>query len=176
MEEIKNYRLGEFINEPEKLQEEYLKLLKLVAKKETIKELFELPFDFVYDLMNDGLPDLPTIIEAVAKIQGISKENALNIRIIEFFGLSKSLKEQIETVRTAFRSLGSKVQNPKFEMVGGSKRMAKYGIKNLSIPLAIKFNRLPSDIEKMSFGEVFTLKSYFTDKEQIDTEMKELKI
>ena len=177
MGDIINYSLREFYEQDAKTVQEYIALLSFLEPVETARELFYMKLKDVQqvkDLMQNGtLDDLRQIVQLVQKLK---KEEMFNMKIVEFFSLSASIKKQIQTIdRAEASSLTGKSYNSKWEMVKGGERMAKFGIYNtldkLSQGKLWKYNA----ILDMVYADVFTKLLMDTVSADLDYEMSQIK-
>ncbi|MFC6858799.1 hypothetical protein [Zunongwangia atlantica] len=128
MEEIKNYTLKEFLQQPPELIEEYSKLLKNLEPIETKNKIYELTLGEVEEIkQNFGNEDaLPHIYKYM---HGLSEDEFLKLKVTEFYALLNSITKQLENLLAMEeRELTPKHHDTKWEMVEGSKRLGKLGI------------------------------------------------
>lgn len=180
--EIKNYKLKDFLKQPTELIFDYINVLKHLKPIDTNNEVWYLSLkevEFIKE--NVGITNDESIIEIIGIVQGYEdiklpkwlkmilpkriesyinnskKRKVLNLRIIEFFGLLNSVKEQLEQINNAeLSSLVSSNPNMKWELVNGSDRLKRFGIynalENLSDGDILKWDK----IRELQYSEVFT--------------------
>ena len=175
--EIKNFKLIEYLNQPPKLIEEYLIVLRYIKPIETKQEIHFMSLrnvELIKTTIDSG-NDLD-LIEIISKVQNCTKEEVLDIPIIEFFGLLNSVRQQLEKIIAAEENaLTPSEVNVKFEIVDGMKRMSKFGIYNtlesLSGGDALKYEAYMN----MTYSEIFTILLMRKTASDIQNEMNKLK-
>jgi hypothetical protein len=165
------------MNQPREVVEKYLIILRHINTVETKRQLFNMKLkhvEFVKNNMNSN--DDKDMIEIVSKVQKCTNEEALDIPIIEFFGLLNSIRKQLEIIMTAEENalVSSKV-NIKWEMVEGSQRMSKFGIYNTLDKLTHKKPHLYKLYMNMIYSEIFTILLKWKTEEEIQEEMNNIK-
>jgi hypothetical protein len=129
---ITNYTLEEFSKQSPELISEYITALNYLPAKQTRRKIFHMKLkhvEFIKTNLGSGIDD--DLISIFAKVQKIKKNEVYKVEIIEFFGILNSIKEQIKEISTAEEtSLMPTYPDLKWEMVQGSKKMAKFGIVN----------------------------------------------
>lgn len=174
---IENFTLYEYLNQSPELIEQYLIALRYLKPIETKQPVYEMKLKDVEFFKNNinASNDLQ-LIEIVAMVQNCTKEDVLDIKIIEFFGLINSIREQIKVIVTAEENaLTPSEINIKWELVQGSERMAKFGIYNtlesLSGGDALKYEAYM----EMSYSEIFTILLMRKTASDIQSEMNKIK-
>ena len=154
---IENFTLIEFATKPKELIEEYLIALRYVPARKTKKQLFHMKLKHVEMIkQNINSSEDVDLIKIVAKVQEVKKENIYKLKIIEFFGLLNSIRDQLKQIIEAETTgLTSENIDYKWEMVEGSQRMSKFGIyntlENLSGGDILKYK----EIKNLKYSEVF---------------------
>ncbi|WP_431137468.1 hypothetical protein [Psychroserpens mesophilus] len=201
MEEIKNYKLKDFLKQPTELILEYVEILRLLKPIETKYDIYNLKLkevEFIKENLN--LTNDETIIEIISMVQGYEdyvtpkwltkilpskvvqylnakkKRKVLNLRITEFFGLLNNVKNQLEQISKAeASSLTSEHTNIKWEQVNGSERLQKFGIYNTLDALAdgdiLKYDA----IMNLEYSEVFTKLLMNKTNSDLQHEMQNIK-
>lgn len=172
---VKDYTLKQFVQQPEEIQTEYSRLLAFSQPLEPKRTLWELKLKHIDRLKASQLQEFDVIVKTIAKMQKVSKRDVWNYRITHFFRLVNAMKEQLERLLIAEKSLAPAQGNVKWEMVGGSQRMHKYGIYNTLIPLAKQLNKTLEEVYCMEFQEVFTILSYNKTLADLQQEMNDIK-
>lgn len=174
---IENFKLIEYLNQPPELVEKYLIALRYIKPIETKQEIHNMSLrnvELIKTTIDSG-NDLD-LIEIISKVQNCKKEEILDLKIIEFFGLLNSVRKQLEKILAAEENaLTPSEVNVKFEMVDGAKRMSKFGIYNtlesLSGGDALKYEAYMN----MTYSEVFTILLMRKTASDIQNEMNKLK-
>ncbi|KQC33399.1 hypothetical protein AAU57_08790 [Nonlabens sp. YIK11] len=177
MEEIKNYKLVDFLKQDRTLIDDYVSILSHSLPVPTKKELWFMKLKHVeFIKQNINSTDDDSIIQILKLTEGIKKKEVLNMTITKFFGKINSVKQQLETISKAEQQLESDHINPKWEAVDGSKRMAKFGILNILDNLAngdiLKWEK----VKNLQFSDVFTKLLMDKTKNDIQIEMNNVKI
>ena len=177
MDTIRNYKLRKFLKLPEKKAVEYMYVLALCKPQETLREVFYLTVGQVQEIrekMSQGL--LNDLIDVVGIVQDKTEEAVLDIKILDFFGYVKSVKEQIETIERAEQTaLSSTVPNHKWELVNGSKRLEKFGIYNLLETISKGDIFKWEAAKQLSYADVFVKLHRDTVMDEINYEMSQIK-
>lgn len=176
MEEIKNYRLREFLEQPAELQANYERILSKIQPLDVKRTLWDLKLKHIEELKQSGLEDGEVLLKIIGKMNRLKVSEVLEMRIITYFRALLSLKEQFEQILKAEKALIPKHTNLKWEMVDGPKRMAKYGIYNTVIPLSKQLNKSFKGVLNMSFSEVYTVLMYNKDNSDLQHEMNNIKL
>lgn len=174
---ITNFKLIDFLNQPRELINEYIVALRYVPARETKRQLFNMKLkhvEMIKKTLDSG--EDQSLIKIVSKVQKISQEAVLDLPIIEFFGIIASVREQLKIIIQAEENgLTPSYVNPKWEIVKGSERMAKFGIYNtlesLSGGDALKFKKYMN----MIYSEVFTILLMRKTASEIQQEMSQIK-
>jgi hypothetical protein len=96
--------------------------------------------------------------------------------IIHFFGIINSIKEQLMTIVSAEENgLTPSDVNMKWEQVGGSERMEKFGIINTLDKLTGKKPHLHKIYLNMKYSEIFTILLKWKTEAEIQKEMNQIK-
>lgn len=172
MGSIKNYRLKEFLKQPQGLIDEYTYILRYLMPVETKNPLMQLPLIEVDNIKTNLEADL---LKIVATVQGITEKQVLKLKILDFFAIVNSIRNQIETIIRAEQKLQSQYPDQKWEMVGGGEKMAKFGIYNTTIALAEQFNTTPQEIEKWQYSHVFTILLHNVTRHDLQHQMNKIK-
>jgi len=177
MDSLVNYKFKDFLTIDPKVAEEYIDFLAYLKPKETAQQVFYMTLGEVQDirdLMQQGrLDDLKEIVK---KVQKLNEDEIGQMRIVDFFGLSRSIKDQIEEIARAERtSLTGKAYNQKWEAVNGAEKLAKFGIYNVLDKLAkgdiFKYEKAL----KLIYADVFTKLYRDTVIDDLEYEMSKMK-
>ena len=173
---IENFKLVEFYNQPSELIERYIVALQYIKPAETKRQVFNMKLKHV-ELVKETLAsgNDRDLIKVVAKVQKITKEEVLEMPIIEFFSIVNSIREQLKTIiKAEENALTPSKIDFNFEAVEGSERMAKFGIYNtleaLSGGDALKCQKYMN----MEFAEIFTVLYMRKTSSDIREEMQEI--
>ncbi|MEE1963551.1 hypothetical protein V1387_12710 [Allomuricauda taeanensis] len=169
---IKNYRLGQFLRQPQDTIDEYTYILRHLKPIDTKTPLMQLPLIEVDNIKTNLEADL---LKIVATVQDTTEKQVLKMKILDFFGVVNSIRNQIETIIRAEQKLQSQYPDPKWEMVGGSEKMARFGIYNTTIALAEQFNTSPQEIEQWQYGHVFTILLHNVTRHDLQHQMSKIK-
>lgn len=172
MGSIKNYRLKQFLGQPQELIDEYTYILRHLKPIDTKTPLMQLPLIEVDNIKTNLEADL---LKIVATVQGTTEKEVMKMRITEFFAVVNSIKKQVETIIKAEQKLQSQYPDQKWEMVGGNEKMAKFGIYNTTIALAEQFNTTPQEIEQWQYGQVFTILLHNVTRHDLQHQMSKIK-
>jgi hypothetical protein len=174
---ITNYKLIEYLNQPREVIEKYLIALRYIKPCETKQEVYHMKLKDVEFIKNsiDSGEDLD-LIEIVGRVQNCTKDEVLDIVIIEFFRILNSIREQLKVIVMAEENaLTPSEVNMKWEIVEGSKRMSKFGIYNtlesLSGGDALKYEAYMN----MTYSEIFTILLMRKTASDIQREMNNIK-
>lgn len=173
---ITNYKLIEFFNQPPELIEKYTIALRYVKPLKTEREVYYMKLkhvEMIKEVLSSG--NDRDLIKVVSKVQKISKKKVLDIPIIKFFRIVNSIRDQLKVIVTAEENaLTPSDIDIKWEAVGGSERMAKFGIYNtlesLSGGDALKYEKYMN----MEYAEIFTVLFMRKTAADIRHEMQEL--
>jgi hypothetical protein len=163
---ITNFKLIDFLNQPEEIVHEYSIALSYVKPSETRNKLAKMTLrqvEYVKRVFSSG-GDVRSLIKIVSDFQDITEEEVLDIEIIDFYMLVKAIKEQLMFIykaeNNAFKldefSIKSDV-DLKWEIVGGSEKMAPFGIYNTLESLSGGDLLKYSKIMEMQYSEIFTI-------------------
>lgn len=132
MEDIINYKVSQFLRKDIKVIEQYINVLKYLKPYETKKKIFDLRLRDVQDTKDNlAAGTFEDIIKCVMLTEELTYEEVLKMGIVEFWGLVKSITKQIEDINHMESvSLTSEYPNFKWEAVGGSEKLSKFGIYN----------------------------------------------
>lgn len=175
---ITNFKLKDYLKQSPELIEQYLIALRYIKPIKTKRELFHLKLrhvELVKNNIDSGSDN--DLIEIISTVQKCTKEEVLEIPIIEFFGILNAIRKQLKIIVTAEENaLTPSEVNMKWEIVEGSKRMSKFGIyntlENLSGGDALKYEAYMN----MTYSEVFTILLMRKTASDIQREMNEIKI
>ncbi|MGD2113429.1 MAG: hypothetical protein PVG07_00140 [Acidobacteriota bacterium] len=157
--------------------EQYLIALRYLKPKETEQQLYKMKLKEVEEIKQDiDSGEDRDLIKIVALVQNCTQEEVLDFKIIDFFGLLNSIREQIKVILTAEENAFTPSKlNVKWEMVNGAERMSKFGIYNtlesLSNGDATKYEYFMN----MEYSEVFTILLMRKTASDISQEMNEIK-
>lgn len=170
---ITDYKLKDFLKQPQTTVDEYMGFLKYLDPIPTDREVFHLKLKHVEFIKQNLYGD---ISELVARVQKINNAEVMDMHILQFFGLYNSIKDQIEKITRAEKNSLSEGGDPRFEAVGGGEIMAKYGIYNTILPLSEQFGWTIGQIENMPYSEVFSILRYNKDRTKVQSMMNQIKI
>lgn len=174
---IENFTLIEFLNQSPELIEKYMIAMRYLKPRETKREVFRMKLKHVelikqtIDSGNDK--DLITI---VAKVEKVKEKAVLDMPIIQFFGIVNSIRKQLELIiRAEENSLSPSRIEPKWELVQGSEKMAKFGIYNTLDHLTGKKPHLYKVYMNMGYDEIFTILLKWKTESDLQHEMNQIK-
>lgn len=177
MIEIENFTLIEFLNQGQDLIENYVVALSYLKPRKTKRQLFDMKLKHVELIKTtiDSGQDRD-LIKIMSKVQKCTEEEVLDFPILEFFGLLKSIREQLKIIVTAEENaLTPSESNLKWEAVNGGERMSKFGIFNtlemLSGGDATKYKYYLN----LSYSEVFTILLMRKTASDLAREMEKIK-
>ena len=175
---IENYTLKEFLKQEKSLIEKYVVALQYMKPIKTNKVVFHLKLKHVeYIKKNLFSNNDAALIKIIKIVQGIKKEDVYNLKIINFFGLVASVKEQVETIsRAEENSLTPSEINFKWLAVEGDVKMSKFGIYNTLEALSggdvLKYKK----IMNLKFSEVFTVLLMRKTSSELSKQMDGIKL
>lgn len=144
---------------PERVKE-YSKILSLLSPKPYLgtkksKNLFELEFAEVENIKRD-IKTSKGILKAMSVFFDCDEKLLVDYRIIQFYHAFNHLLSQIEHLENIERAnLHSK---PKQDMIeAGVKNLDRFGALNVLDSLAMDYGKSPTEIEKWSYGLVYSL-------------------
>lgn len=175
MEDIRNYKLSEFMKQDISLIEEYISVLRLLEPIPTQKKLIELTLgdvEFIKQNINED-ESLPEILELM---HGVKEIDLQNMRIITFYSLLNDIVKQLENIISAEQHhLTPKHTNVKWEAVEGSKRLSVLGVMPMVDTLAggdiLKYD----EILDMNYETVFNKLVLDTIRGDLEYEMNKIK-
>lgn len=138
MKTITNFKIKDFIKQDVELINEYVNILQYSLPIDTENKVFDLSLrevEFIKThLFSDNTEDL---IEIISTVQNLTASEVYELPITTFYGLHKSITEQIKTiVEGEENALRSTHINFKWEQVRGSERLSRFGIYNIIDSLA----------------------------------------
>lgn len=158
MDSIENFKLSSFLEQSAELVTEYVDYLLWITPEPTEHEIFYLKLRDVQDikdLMQAGTLD--DIIKCVIIADGKTFKELRSMRILQFFAKVNSIKAQMRDILNAEQSsLTSRHNNMKWETVGGSEKLAKFGIYNILDTLAKGDILKHEKILELNYADVFT--------------------
>ena len=190
---IENFRLKHFLKKDKELINEYLIALQYVKPLETKNRVFHLTLRKVeFIKKNIDSSDNEALIDVIKMVLGLYEwkifdfkirkpyffgtRKILKLRIVEFFRILASVREQILQISNAEESsLTPSHTNLKWEAVGGQERMSKFGIYNILEDLSDGNALEYQDYLKMEYSEVFTILYMRKTASDLKTEMDEIK-
>jgi len=175
--EIENFKLIDFFNQNRSLIDNYVVALRYVKPIKTKREVFQMKMKHVELIKQTiGSGNDRDLIKIVSKVQKCSEDEVLEMQIIQFFGIINSIKEQLMTiVRAEENGLTPSDVNMKWEQVGGSERMEKFGIINTLDKLTGKKPHLHKVYLNMKYSEIFTILLKWKTEAEIQKEMNQIK-
>jgi hypothetical protein len=175
MDEIINYKLKDFLRQPEELVEQYNKLLKNLEPIPTANRIVDLKLkevEFIKQNINNQ-DELPTIFSYV---EGVDEKGLMNMKILTFYGLYNSILKQLEAVLASENThLVSIHSDYKWEAVEGSKRLSKLGILPMVDNLAGGDILKYEDILELPYMTVFKKLMLDILKSDIQKDMEKIK-
>ena len=191
--EIINFKLRKFLKQDKELIEKYVLMLQYIKPLKTKKQAIRLTLqkvEYLKKYINSHEDN--SLIEIVKIFQGFYEWNifgyniskpyffgtrkVLNMKIIELFRILASAKKQIEIiVKAEANSLSSENINGKWEAVGGSERMAKFGIYNTLDALSKEDILKHKKIMQLEYADVFTVLYMRSTRKEINQEMDAIK-
>ncbi len=173
---IENYTLSEFAKQSVELIERYIVALRYIKPVATVQELFHMKLKHVEMVkQNINSTNDADLLKVVAKVQKITKKKVLKMDIINFFGILNSIREQLKVIYSAEESLIPSHINFKWESVGGSERMARFGIYNTLDQLANGDGLKYKEFMNMNYSEVFTILLMKKTASDLQHEMDQIK-
>lgn len=178
MDSIKNYRFRDFIKLDYQTITDYRVLLEHIPEVKTKRELFYMKLkhvEFIKTHLYDG--EIESMVKIISKVQKIPKEDVYEIKIVELYGLINNLKSQLERIlRGEETALRSKVPNMKWEAVGGSEKLQKFGIYNTLDKLSGGDITKYKEIMEISYADIFTKLYLDNTVEELQYEMNQIKL
>lgn len=174
--EITNYKLSEFLKQDRELIEEYVTALSYLKPITTKRKVFHMKFKHVEFIKRNLYENNDNnLIKIMKKVQKCTDKEILDLKILEFFGLLNSIKEQIEQITHAEQVSIVPVVNVKWEIVEGSKRLQKFGVLNVLDRLTNKQPHLYKKYENMKYSLIFALLTKWNLEERLAKEMEGIK-
>lgn len=131
MDELINYKLKDFLKQPEELIESYMLYLKALEPTDSKKSLLEsAKLKHIDALKTSQFQDFEYLVKIIARLQSARKKDILNMKILEFYPLLLSLQIQFENILKMEQSLVPEHVDEKWEMIEGSKFLQPFGIYN----------------------------------------------
>ncbi len=176
--EIENFKLKEFYTQSKQLINEYIHLFQYLKPLITKKEVLHLKLKHVEFIKTNLYSDNDeNLIKIISLVQKIKKKEVYEMPIIEFFRLILSVKKQIKQISDAEQSsLTPDEINIKWEMVGGSEKMRKFGIYNTLEHLANGDILKYKEILNLPYSEVFTVLLMKKTASELSRKMDKIKI
>ena len=129
--EITNFKLKTFVRQEKELVVKYLTALRFLNPVETKNKLSSLTLREVeFFKKNINSPNDDVLYLMVSKIEGIDVKKVSEMKILRFFGVLASIRNQLEKISNAEAQLVPEIPNLKWDLVGGSEVMGKYGVMN----------------------------------------------
>jgi hypothetical protein len=188
LKSIENFKMIDFLDQSPELIEEYLVVLRYLNPLATKRKIMNMKLKHVEmfkRMINSGSDaDLVFIIR---KVQRVRKQRFLprilgfndkisRMPIIEFFGLTASIRQQLQTIVEAEKNgLAASYSDFKWEQVQGSERMSKFGIYNTLDQLTNKRPHLYKKYMNMNYSEIFTILVKWKTEADIQHEMNQIK-
>lgn len=174
---INNYKLKEFIKQSDELKAEYINLLRYSNPKETKNKLYNMKLrdvDFIKTTFGGGADE--NIIKIIGLVEEKDESDVMEMKITEFFPLMIGIRKQLETIiQNEEKALTSDHANFKWEAIGGSEKMAKFGIYNTLESLSGGDITKYEQIMDMEYAEIFTILYMRRLREDLNQEMDNLK-
>jgi hypothetical protein len=176
--EIENFTLKEFAKQSDDLKNEYIVALQYLKPRKTRRAIANMKLKHVdYIRNNIYSSNEENLLAIVEKVEKLKRNEVLEMPIITFFSLRKSIIEQIERIVFAEQNaLGSSEINFKWIAVDGDNKMRKFGIFNtleaLSNGDATKYNHY----RNMKYSEAFTILYMRKEKVGLQKQMDAIKL
>lgn len=177
MKEIINFKLKDFLLQDAELVREYLLALQYLKPAKTKKEVFHLKLKHVEHIKKNLYSNEDSeLIKIVARVQGLKVKEVFELKIVEFFRIVASVKQQLDTIAKAEDNrLSPSSINLKWEAVNGDEKMSKFGIYNTLESLSggdiLKYKR----IMNLPYSEVFTALLMKKTAQDLQREMEAIK-
>ena len=158
MKEIINFKLKEFLNQEPELIQEYIVALQYIKPAKTVKEVFHMKLKHVEHIKQNLYSNEDSeMIKIVARVQGLTVKEVFELKIVEFFGVIASVKNQIDTIAKAENNqLSPSEIDFKWLAVEGDEKMSRFGIYNTLESLSggdiLKYKK----IMQLPYSEIFT--------------------
>lgn len=174
---IENFKIKDFLRQPPKLISEYMVAFQYLKPIQTKKEVFHLKLKHV-EFIKENIysSEDNAVLKVIARVQAIELKEVFEMKILTFFGLFQSVKEQLTAIATAeeYRLTPNGV-DMNWETVGGAERMSIFGIYNTLEHLAdgdiLKYKR----IMNLQYSEVFTVLCLKKTAAELQKEMNAIK-
>jgi hypothetical protein len=175
MDELINYKLGEFLQKDSDLITEYTRVLKYLEPIPTANDIKNLKLKEV-EYIKKNIDNDEALAEIFKYAEGIDEKQLMKMKITTFYGLYNSIVKQLEAILNAESThLVSIHSNYKWEAVEGSKRLSVLGILPMVDNLAggdiLKYD----SILNMNYQTVFKKLMLDTLKGDIQQDMEKLK-
>lgn len=175
MEELTNYKLGEFLKKDVNLITEYTTILKYLEPIPTANKLQNLSLRDV-EYIKKNINNDAALAEIFKSVEGIDEAQLMKMKITTFYGLYNSIIKQLEGIINAeSKHLVSEHSNYKWEAVEGSKRLSVLGILPMIDNLAGGDLLKYESILDITYQTVFKKLMLDTLKSDIQHDMEKLK-
>lgn len=175
--EIENFKLYEFFEQPQELIDSYMIVLQYVKPCKTEQEVFKMKLKQVEEIKQAfAAIDIELFINVICEVQNLTKDEVANLPIIEFYSILNGIKEQLKVIYKAEENgLTPSRVNFEWEAVGGSERMAKFGIFNTLEMLSGEDITKHEQILNMRYNDVFAILLRKKVVEDLKYEMNEIR-
>jgi hypothetical protein len=171
---LENFKLIEFYNQNQELQNEYIHILKYLKPRETKKKLFDMTLDEVTTIKTSSSDG--EIVHCISLMNESTDEEVLDLPIIDFFAYFNFMQQELKNLNEIEKNnLTPTYTNPKWDVVGGNERMQKFGILNTLDMLAGGNILNYKEILKMKYSEIFAILLMRKEKNEIEYEISKLK-
>lgn len=127
MEELENYALSVFLSKDDDTIREYADALKYITEVPTVNKLVNLKLREV-EYIKTNINNQGALSRIFLYMEGLDEKQLMQMKVVTFFGLFKSIKKQLEHILTKESELLTpKQSNYKWEAVEGSKRLSVLG-------------------------------------------------
>lgn len=165
------------MRQDKELVNKYIVALKYVKAIKTENKLMHLTLDQVEGIkQNLYSGDNEQLIRIVSWVQGVDIKEVYKIKIVYFYGIVNSVKEQLEMIFKAESQLSPSDTNIKWEMVEGSRKMAKFGIINTLEKLNGGDILKDEQILNLKYSKVFGTLLKRSTQSDLDSQMSKIKI
>lgn len=175
--QITDYTLSKFTKQDAELINEYVVALRYIKPISTERQIISLTLREVEEIkkqINSG--NDKDLIKIIATVQGVKEKEVYKLKIIKFFGLVSSIREQLETIfRAEENALKPNHIDMKWQAVNGSERMSKFGIYNTLESISGGDASKYEYFMNMSYSEVFTILLMRKTQSDLQYEMSQIK-
>lgn len=177
MKEIFNFKLKEFLKQDPELIREYILALQYLKPVKSKREVFHLKLKHVEFIKQNLYSNEDSeLIKIVGIVQKVKIKEVLEMKIVEFFGIVASVKEQLNRIAKAEDNTLSPTEiNFKWEAVDGDAKMSKFGIYNTLNSLNGGTILNNKKIMNLPYSEIFTELLRMKTSSELQKEMDAIK-